>query len=154
MPLVVAVPELLAASTDLSRLASALGVANAAAAASTTAVGAAALDEVSLAIATLFSEYASGYQDLSSRAETFHQHFLRALTAGAEAYQAAEGASASPLALVLDAVNAPVRELTGRPLIGNGANAAPGSGLDGAAGGVAVREWRRRRLRRGVGRSR
>ena len=41
----------------------------------------------------------------------------------------------SPLQPVFDAVNGPVQSLTGRLLIGNGANAAPGSGLNGAPGG-------------------
>ncbi|WP_236730248.1 hypothetical protein, partial [Mycobacterium tuberculosis] len=32
------------------------------------------------------------------------------------------------------AVNAPIQAVTGRPLIGNGANGAPGTGADGAPG--------------------
>ncbi|PHO58815.1 hypothetical protein B6F24_04500, partial [Mycobacterium tuberculosis variant bovis] len=33
------------------------------------------------------------------------------------------------------AVNAPIQAVTGRPLIGNGANGAPGSGAPGGHGG-------------------
>ncbi len=33
------------------------------------------------------------------------------------------------------AVFSPVKDLTGRPLVGNGANAAPGTGQNGAPGG-------------------
>ena len=36
---------------------------------------------------------------------------------------------------VLNAINAPVQTVTGRPLIGNGANGAPGTGQAGAPGG-------------------
>ncbi len=35
----------------------------------------------------------------------------------------------------LAAVNAPIQAVTGRPLIGNGANGAPGSGAPGGHGG-------------------
>ncbi len=46
----------------------------------------------------------------------------------------AQGAT-GPLQGVFDAVNAPTQALTGRPLIGNGANGAPGTGQSGALGG-------------------
>ncbi|REL51516.1 hypothetical protein DSI17_05210, partial [Mycobacterium tuberculosis] len=48
-------------------------------------------------------------------------------------------ASTSPLHTlqqnVLNVVNEPFQTLTGRPLIGNGANGTPGTGADGGAGG-------------------
>ncbi|HYQ34693.1 MAG TPA: PE family protein [Mycobacterium sp.] len=67
-----AVPEFVAsAATDLSNIGSGLSVANAVAAAPTTAVVAAAGDEVSAAIASLFSGHAKGFQALSARAAAF-----------------------------------------------------------------------------------
>ncbi|RER19835.1 PE family protein, partial [Mycobacterium tuberculosis] len=36
---------------------------------------------------------------------------------------------------ILNAINEPTQALTGRPLIGNGANGTPGTGADGGAGG-------------------
>ncbi|WP_414602252.1 PGRS repeat-containing protein, partial [Mycobacterium tuberculosis] len=48
-------------------------------------------------------------------------------------------ASTSPLHTlqqdVINMVNDPFQTLTGRPLIGNGANGTPGTGADGGAGG-------------------
>ncbi|WP_328516634.1 PGRS repeat-containing protein [Mycobacterium canetti] len=56
---------------------------------------------------------------------------MLALAAGAGAYAGAEAAQQT----LLNAVNGPVQALTGRPLIGNGANGAPGTGTNGAPGG-------------------
>ncbi|WP_343286442.1 PGRS repeat-containing protein, partial [Mycobacterium tuberculosis] len=50
-------------------------------------------------------------------------------------YAVAEAASATPLQNVLDAINAPVQSLTGRPLIGDGANGIDGTGQAGGNGG-------------------
>ncbi|WP_373197132.1 PGRS repeat-containing protein, partial [Mycobacterium marinum] len=54
---------------------------------------------------------------------------------GASAYTGAEAANVSPLQQALDAVNAPVQQLTGRPLIGNGADGINGTGQSGGDGG-------------------
>jgi len=79
---VVAVPEMLAlAATDLERHRSSLSAANVAAAAPTTAVAAAAGDEVSAAIASLFSRHAQEFQALSAQAAVFHSQFAQTLTA-------------------------------------------------------------------------
>src|SRR5262245_21765224 len=65
MSLVVAVPDFLgAAATDLARLGSTLNTASAAAAGQTIGVAAAAEDEVSAAIAALFSAHGKGFQSL------------------------------------------------------------------------------------------
>ena len=81
MSFVMAVPEFVAsAATDLSNIGSGLSVANAVAAAPTTAVVAAAGDEVSAAIASLFSGHAKGFQALSARAAAFHAEFVQALS--------------------------------------------------------------------------
>ena len=98
----------------------------------------------------------AGFQALSAQAAAFHAQFVQALNAGAGSYAAAEAANASPLQAVGaggaqepgSVINAPVQDLTGRPLIGNGANGAPGTGQNGGARRVAVGQRRRRRLRR------
>ena len=169
MSFVIAAPEVVtAASTDLANIGSTLNAANGAAATQTTGVLAAAEDEVSTAIAALFSGHAQAYQALSAQAAAFHAQFVQALTSAGSSYAAAEAANASPLAAVVQgaqslAVFSPVKDLTGRPLIGNGANAAPGSGLNGAPGGWLLgsggaggsgatrpgrwKRWRRRAIR-------
>ena len=67
---------------------------------------------------------------------------MQALTAGANSDAGAEAANASPLQTVqqdvLHAVNAPSQALTGRPLIGNGANGATGTGHNGGNGGWLI----------------
>ena len=69
MSFVIAVPEVLgAAAADLVNLGSTLNTANAAAAAPTTGLLAAAEDEVSAAISALFSGHGEGYQALSAQA--------------------------------------------------------------------------------------
>ncbi|REQ17293.1 PE family protein, partial [Mycobacterium tuberculosis] len=69
MSFVSVAPEIVvAAATDLAGIGSAISAANAAAAAPTTAVLAAGADEVSAAIAALFSGHAQAYQALSAQA--------------------------------------------------------------------------------------
>ncbi len=144
MSFVLAMPEVLgSAATDLAALGSVLGAADAAAAATTTGIVAAAQDEVSAAIAALFSAHGRAYQVASAQAAAVHAQFVEALSAGAGAYASAEAAGAAVLANpaqsvqqdLLAAVNAQSVALTGRPLIGNGANGAPGTGANGAPGG-------------------
>nr|WP_208649046.1 PE family protein [Mycobacterium innocens] len=85
------VPEILASSAgDVANLCAALSAANAAAATPTTTMLAAGADEVSAAIASLFSKEAQAYQALSAQMEAFHQQFVQALNAGAVAYASAE----------------------------------------------------------------
>ncbi|WP_459758515.1 PE family protein, partial [Mycobacterium riyadhense] len=133
MSFVIAVPDtLVAAASDLTGIASALSVANATAAAQTTELLAAAQDEVSAAIAALFSAHGQGYQTVSTQAAAFHAQFVQTLTAGAGSYATAEAASQQ----LLNEINAPTQALLGRPLIGNGANGAPGTGANGGDGGL------------------
>lgn len=87
-----------AAASDLASLGSTISDANRVAAASTTAVAPAALDEVSAAIAALFSNHGNEFHALSARTETFHEQFVRALFGSAGAYGATEGANASAMA--------------------------------------------------------
>ncbi|KAA1245683.1 PE family protein [Mycobacterium simiae] len=78
-------------------------------------------DEVSQAVAALFSARAQTYQAVSAQAGAFHAQFMQALIAGADSYAITEAANASPLQQLLNAINAPSQALTGRPLIGDGA---------------------------------
>ncbi|ORA10475.1 hypothetical protein BST12_26630, partial [Mycobacterium angelicum] len=125
-----------------------LGAAHAAAEARTTLIAVAAQDEVSAQISALFSRYAHGYYRLSQQAATFHEQFVATLGASANSYAAAEAANLSVLQQLLNAINAPFETLTGRALVGNGADATTpggrggdggwliGNGGAGAAGGV------------------
>lgn len=97
MSVVVAPDWLSAAAADIADLGSAVGAANAAAAAPTTGLLAAAEDEVSAAIAALFSTHGQGYQALSVDVAAFQSRFAQALAAAGGAYVAADAASAAPL---------------------------------------------------------
>ncbi len=68
-----------------------------AAATPATEILAAADDEVSTAIAALFSGQAQDFQAMSARVAQSHEQFVQALKAGAGAYVAAESANAAPL---------------------------------------------------------
>ena len=138
MSYVIAAPELMtAAASDLAGIESALSAAHAAAATSTTQVLAAAGDEVSAAIAALFSRHGQQFQARSAQAAAFQSEFVRAMNGAGSAYVAGEAANASPLAAAqrtgLAVVNAPTQALTGRPMVGNGADgtAAHPNGYDG-----------------------
>lgn len=111
MSYVVALPETVsAATTDVASIGSLVATANRGVAGATTEVLAAAEDEVSAAIAALFSAHGQGYQALSAQAASFHERFVQTLTRAAGAYVAAEAANAS----VLDAFEqAPTNLATG-----------------------------------------
>jgi PE family len=134
--------EVVAAATDLAGIGSSISAANVSAAPLTTAIAAAGADDVSAGIAALFGAHAQAYQQQGALLAAFHEQFVRSLTAGAGAYSAAEAANASPLQTleqdVLGPINAPFLALTGRPLIGNGANGAPGTGQNGGSGGWLI----------------
>ncbi|ORA11169.1 PE family protein, partial [Mycobacterium angelicum] len=134
-------PEVLAASAGrLANIGSTLAAVNALAAGPTTGILAAGADDVSAAIASVFSGQARTYQAAAAQAEVFQQWFFQTLNAGAGAYVAAEAASTSPLQNALQifeqdllaAINAPTKAIFGRPLIGNGADAT----MPGQAGGA------------------
>lgn len=138
MSYVLATPEMVAAAANnLAQIGSTLSAANAAALAPTTGVLAAGADEVSAAVASLFSGHAQAYQTLGTQAAAFHERFIQALSTAAGAYGSAEAANASPLQQALNVINAPTQTLLGRPLIGNGTNGAPGTGQAGGPGGVS-----------------
>ena len=101
------------AAQDLAGIRSALVESSAVAAAPTTAVMAAAQDEVSAAIAAMFGAYGEQYQVLSAQAASFHDEFVKLLNAGAGAYLSTEIANAE--SNLLNAVIAPVQTLLGHP---------------------------------------
>ncbi|OBF48961.1 PE family protein, partial [Mycobacterium sp. 852002-50816_SCH5313054-b] len=117
---------------------SAIAGANLAAIGPTTGLLAPATDEVSAAITAVFTGHAHEYQTLSAQASAFHEQFVRAVSTAADSYASAEAANASPLQELLNVINAPTQTLLGRPLIGNGANGAPGTGQNGGAGGILI----------------
>ncbi|EPZ63812.1 PE-PGRS family protein [Mycobacterium tuberculosis '98-R604 INH-RIF-EM'] len=162
MSYVLATPEMVAAAANnLAQIGSTLSAANAAALAPTTGVLAAGADEVSAAVASLFSGHAPAYQTLGTQAAAFHERFIQALSTAAGAYGSAEAANASPLQQALNVINAPTQTLLGRPLIGNepkwcarvpGRPAGPGGfvvwatgAMGGSGGGRTSRRSRRQR---------
>src|SRR4051794_2904088 len=117
----IAAPEVLAAaSADLSGIGEAIRAARASAAPATTGIVAAAADEVSGAIARLFGNFAQDYQAMGAQATVFHERFGSALSAAAVSYSATDILNSTAVQTFLEAVNAPVYQLTGRPLVGNG----------------------------------
>lgn len=86
------------AAGQLENIGSALNAAHAAAAGPTTSVVAAAGDEVSAAIAALFSSHARQYQALNAQAAAFHSQFTNLLNAGAASYLGTEIANAQAAA--------------------------------------------------------
>ena len=141
MSLLDVTPQLLAsAAADLQSIGSALDAAHAAAAAPTTGLLAAGADEVSTAVAALFSGHGQAFQALSGQASAFHAQFVQALSGAEGAYAAAEADERLAAAGRGEAASdiqwfSPWKDLTGRPLFGNGANAAAGTGDAGGDGG-------------------
>jgi triacylglycerol lipase len=102
---VLALPEMMsAAATNVASIGSTVATADQGVAGATTRVLAAAQDEVSEAIAAVFSAHGQGYQALSSQAAAYHNWFVQALTGASGAYTAAEAANASPLAALEQAL--------------------------------------------------
>jgi hypothetical protein len=91
MTSMIAEPQLIAtAAADAAGIGSTLNQARAAAAAQTTGVVAAAEDEVSAVTASFFNAYGQEYQALLGQANAFHEQFVGALGAAANAYAQAE----------------------------------------------------------------
>jgi hypothetical protein len=132
-------PQALTDAADrIGNIGTAINEATSASAAPTTGVLPAAADEVSAAIASLFSSQGQAFQALSAQAAEFHGQFVQALTSGGRMYAATEAANASPLQTleqdVLGVINAPTNALFNRPLIGDGASGTATS-PNGQAGG-------------------
>jgi hypothetical protein len=133
------VPEYLAtATTDLGSIGASLQSVTAAAAAPTTGLAAASADEISAAVAALFTEYGQQYQAVAGQVATSYEQFARSLTASVNSYAAAEATNFGLLTPLTDLINQPFQTLTGRPLVGDGANGyttPQGVGTAGGPGG-------------------
>ena len=88
---------LVAAGRDVSVIGYAVADANSAAAASTTSVVPAGADEVSVAIAAVFSSHGAAYQSLGAQADQWQAQFAQLLAAAGAAYQAEEALLARDL---------------------------------------------------------
>ncbi|TVS85782.1 PE family protein, partial [Mycobacterium helveticum] len=145
----IAVPEsLVAASADLSSIGSSIRAASVAAAPSTTSVLVAAQDEVSAAVSALFGAHGRQFQSLMGQVNLFHEQFAAAVSKGSGMYVAQEVLSAAatgagwggnPVTALVNAaqpfgVFSPVRDLTGRSLFVNGADATTPGGSGGVGG--------------------
>jgi hypothetical protein len=108
-----------AAAADLAGIGSTISSANAAAAAQTTGMLAAAEDEVSMAIAALFSEHGQGYQQLSAEFAGLHEQLVETMTASAGVYATAEVNAVKTLA---NELSAPAEAVLGHLPAGGGAN--------------------------------
>ncbi len=117
-------PEVLSqAAQDVSRLGASIGAGYAAADFPTTTIPAAGADEVSAAIASLFSEHGRTYQGLAALAERFHSEFVATLASSLSSYEAMEAACADALRSAVTgaqrlfsrspAVTSPVTEIPG-----------------------------------------
>ncbi|EFD60897.1 PE-PGRS family protein, partial [Mycobacterium tuberculosis EAS054] len=147
MSFVIAAPDLVAMATeDLAGIGASLTAANAAAAVPTSGLLAAAGDEVSAAIAALFSSHGQQYQAMSAQAAAFHARFVQALVETINAYAAAEAANASPLQTLgqglLGAINAPAAALSAEFLSATAPTAPRGPGSPVGPGGWFVGQRR------------
>ena len=92
MSLLVVVPDVLgSAASDLAEIGSALTEAHAAAAVSITGLVPAAEDEVSGAVAALFSSHGQAFQALGVQASSFHGQFVQSLQSAGSAFAARRG---------------------------------------------------------------
>lgn len=123
MHLLTAPESLAAAATDLSRIGATMEAACSAATAGTSGLAAAAGDEVSAAIADLFSAYGDQYRLAAQQAAEFHSGFTAALAEAASTYVQAESCNAT---LLIDAAQS---------VLGFRPPAAP-TGTSGGVGGA------------------
>ncbi|WP_264960696.1 PE family protein, partial [Mycobacterium kiyosense] len=143
MSFVFAAPEFVtAAASDVASIGSTVNCAGAAAATATTQVLPAGCDEVSAAVAALFGAHGQAYQAMSAQVTAFNKQFAWLMNSGAGEYATSEAAGAASLQTLqqdlLGFINLPTNLLLGRPLIGDGASGAPGTGADGAPGGLLI----------------
>jgi triacylglycerol lipase len=109
-------PEMMTtAATDLATIGSDLNAAHTAAATQTTAVLVAAEDEVSAAIAAVFSAHGQGFQALSTQAAAFHNQFVQALNTSAGTYASSEAQAVNTLTNIFAAPAITPVPATGNP---------------------------------------
>ncbi|ORV82716.1 hypothetical protein AWC11_02250 [Mycobacterium interjectum] len=112
MSFVSVAPDLIqGAAQDLAGIRSSLAEATAAATGPTTGIAAAAEDEVSVALASLFGNFGAEFQAVSAQAQAFHQEFVSLLNAGTNAYLSAEAANVEQA--LLGDMGAPAQSLLG-----------------------------------------
>src|SRR4051812_22888536 len=157
---IVGAEQISAAVADVSSIEAAFTRANLAAALPTTELSAAAGDEVSAVIANLFGGYGRTFQLASTRAAQAQARFAELLRIAQTSYTSTEAAinasmqgsggaagagglaaaSTSPAPAFIEdmlrVVNTPTNLLLGRPLIGDGADGAAGTGQAGQKGGI------------------
>ncbi len=98
MSSVLVAPEMLAtAAADAAQIGSAVREAHLTAVIPTTAIQAAAADEVSAAITALFGAHAHEYQAAAARAATQYEQFVRTMGAAAASYAGTEAAIATSM---------------------------------------------------------
>ncbi|OBF50998.1 hypothetical protein A5787_07685 [Mycobacterium sp. 852002-50816_SCH5313054-b] len=132
MSFVVAMPDVLQGATqDLAGIRSSLAEATAAATGPTTGVAAAAEDEVSIALASLFGNFGAEFQAVSAQAQAFHQQFVGLINAGANAYLGAEVANVQQT--MLGDIGVPAQSLLGGGLPAAAVDAITGFGATVAA---------------------
>src|SRR5271154_6423826 len=85
------------ATTDVAQIGSAVSAGNLAAAIPTTELSAAGADEVSAAVAAMFSGHAQEYQASAEQAAAYQQQFVSSLHAAAASYAGAESSIAGTL---------------------------------------------------------
>ncbi len=91
MSFVIAAPEVVrGAAQDLAGIGNSLDNAASSVSGPTTGIAAAAQDEVSVAVASLFGDFGRQFQGVSAQARAFHAQFVSALSASAGAYAGAE----------------------------------------------------------------
>jgi hypothetical protein len=114
MSFLIVAPEMVTgAATGLGSIGSTVSAANAAVAAPTTAVLTAAGDEVSAAIAALFSRYGSEFQGQSAQVAKFHSQFVQTLDSAAGAYAGTEAANVRGLLTGQNGLGSVENQLTG-----------------------------------------
>jgi hypothetical protein len=129
MSFIFAAPEMVqAAAQDLAGIRATLSEASAAAAGPTAAMLAPAEDQVSAAVAAMLGAFGQDYQAISAQTQAFHERFVNLLSAGGEAYLAAEAANIEQAAA--SAVNAPVQAML-QSAVAQGGAAASAGGLVG-----------------------
>ncbi|MFV0495683.1 PecA family PE domain-processing aspartic protease, partial [Mycobacterium sp.] len=127
-----------AATTELAGIGSNVNAAAATAALPTTEILTAGADEVSEALAALFTSHGQQFQAVAGQLSTSYGQMVGNLTATLNTYTTTEAANLSQLASPAAVINDPIREFTGRPLFGDGVNGytnAQGVGTAGGAGG-------------------
>jgi hypothetical protein len=112
MSAVIAVPELIAeTATDLASIGSTFSEAHIAAATPTIGLVPAAADEVSEAVAHLFSRYAGDYHALAGQAAASQHQFVQNVKASAVSYASAEAANTAllrPLTATADSIGSAI----------------------------------------------